>query len=157
MGMPEFKDSKQEILEYIEKHKGELVLSHHEAVRLVGFDEDEDDYYYVVHSLKSGKYLESCVGSLCPLKGFLPDEEYDKLVRVFDLNIEFALQKQKIEYLETALENLKKQGLSVGYVYLDPLIGTVDSTVFETYKEAKEILGDTNYRIVPVIDYMGED
>jgi len=160
MDTSEFKDPKPEILEFIEKHKGELLLDFHEVVRLVGFDEDEDDYYYVLHSLRSGKYLESCVGSLCPLKGFIPDKEYNELVRVFDLNIGFALQKQKIEYLDTALENLKKQDLKVGYVFLDPLIGTVDSTVFDSYEEAETILRgnkDRNIRIVPIIDYEGED
>lgn len=164
MDASEFKDSKPEILEFIEKHKGELLLDFHEVVRLVGFEDiEDDDYYYVLHSLRSGKYLESCVGSLCPLKGFLPDKEYDELVHVFDLNIEFALQKQKIEYLETALENLKKQGLSVGYVFLDSMIGTVDSTIFDSYKEAEMILRLSNYendqrKIVPIIiNYEGDE
>jgi len=160
VNISKFKDPKPEILEFIEKHKGELLLNFDKVVRLIGFNEDEDDYYYVLHSLISGKYLESCVGSLCPLKGFLPDKEYDELVHFFDLNIERALQKQKIEYLETALENLKEQGFSVGYVFLDPLIGTVDSMVFESYEDAERILkrnNDMNERIVPIIDYEGED
>jgi hypothetical protein len=160
MDASEIKDSKPRILEFIEKHKGELLLDFHEVVRLVGFDEDDQDYYYVLHSLKSGKYLESCVGALYPLKGVLPEKEYDCLVSIFDLNIKFALHKQKIEYLETALENLKKQGLSVGYVYLDPIIGTVDSTIFDTYEDAERVLNrnkDIDVRIVPIIDYEGDE
>ena len=91
-----FKDPKPEILEFVEKHKGELVLDLHEVVKLVGFEDIEnDDYYYVCLSLIKGKYLESCVGNLYPLKGVLPDNEYDELIRVFDLNIEQTLQSQK--------------------------------------------------------------
>jgi hypothetical protein len=160
MGTSEFKDPKPEILEFIEKHKGELLLNSHEVVKLIGFDEDEDDYYYVLHSLINGKYLESCVGALYPLKGVLPNKEYDCLVNIFNINIGFKLQKQKIEYLTKSLENLKKQGLSVGYVLLDHLIGTVDSTVFDTYEDAERVLKgykDINVRIVPIIDYEGED
>lgn len=161
--MSEFKDPKPEILEFVEKHKGELLLDSCEVVRLVGFEDvEDDDYYYVVHSLRSGKFLTSCVGALYPLKGVLPDKEYEELVRVFDLNIKQALYRQKMEYLEKSLENLKKQGLDVGYVFLDPSIGTVDSTVFDSYEDADKILKRSNYdndkrRIVPIIDCYEEE
>ena len=163
MEASEIKDSKPEILNFVEEHKGELLLSFTEVVKLIGFEDvEDDDYYYVCQSLREGKTLISCVGSLYPLKGKLPDEEYEYLVHFFDMNIEFSLKKQKMEYLNKALEDLKKNGLYVGYVFLDLDIGTVDSQVFDSFEEADEILkmsksDNDSKRIVPIIDYERDD
>jgi len=89
------KDPKKEIVEFIEEHKGELLLDFTTVVKLVGFFEDENDYYYECISLNKGVYYKSCVGAFYTLKGVLPDKEYDYLVHFFGLNVDFALQAQR--------------------------------------------------------------
>lgn len=69
-------------------HKNELVLMGLEIVRLTGvIAEDEDDYYWVIENLRNLR-IEwwSCVGGFTPLKPYLPEEEYEKLERQFNLN-----------------------------------------------------------------------
>ena len=73
---------------FVEAHRGELVLNCFEVVRLDGLlDEPDDDYYYIL-SGKDGKHYSSCVGRPILLKGFLASEDYNKLERVFNLNID---------------------------------------------------------------------
>jgi hypothetical protein len=56
-----------------------------DVVKLVGFEEDERDYYYTVYC-KSGKSCISCVGKLIPLKGSISDADYKGMVHGWDLN-----------------------------------------------------------------------
>jgi hypothetical protein len=69
------------------KHTGELMLDYFEVVRFEGIDEDDDDFYYRVVSTTKGEYKTSCVGKLFPLKGFLPEEDYNSLEAVFNMNL----------------------------------------------------------------------
>jgi len=80
--MTTFKELKKELKPY----KNTLVIGHfNEVVRLVGVNEDEDDYYWIYDS-KEGKSYESCVGGWVALKGVIPDEDYERLLRVWNLN-----------------------------------------------------------------------
>lgn len=88
--------SKVDILQFVEKHKGELVIDGIEAVRLISFKKDRDDYYYEVQSLRRGRYWTSCVGRLIPLKGCISDKEYDCIEHLFNLNIGWSLERQKL-------------------------------------------------------------
>jgi len=80
-------DNYKRIIKEIRKHRGELVLDIFEVVRLEGFHEDEDDYYYVFKSLYRGRFYSSCVGEFVPLKGRLSKKEYKELERVWELNV----------------------------------------------------------------------
>lgn len=79
-------DTKEEILKEIENHKNELVLNFFEVVKLIGFCEGEEDYYYEVLSLKTGKTYLSCVGKLIWLKNVISNEDYNMLEHIFKLN-----------------------------------------------------------------------
>ncbi len=70
----------------VKKYKGQLVLDLFEVVRLLDFAEDESDYYYVVYNLKTGKEWCSFVGDFIPLKGYIPEKKYYRLLRIFKLN-----------------------------------------------------------------------
>jgi len=78
--------NKEKILKVIKQHKGELVLDLFKVVRLKGFYETEEDYYYVYEQIPGETFYSSCVGSFIPLKGKIDKEHYDELVRVFGLN-----------------------------------------------------------------------
>lgn len=69
----------------LEPYKNTLVLDYFNVVRLVDVIDGEDDYYWV-YDTKNGIVHSTCVGSWIPLKGFLPDNEYIELVRVWNLN-----------------------------------------------------------------------
>ena len=88
MSDPITDENKKRILKFVEQHKNELVLDLFEVVRLLGFYEDEDDYYYKVQSTgTTGVYFTSCVGRLYPLKGALSENEYNTINQIFNMNI----------------------------------------------------------------------
>ena len=97
--MDEHKDPKPDILAFVEKHMNEVVLDDMEVAKLVGFAEDEDDYYYKFVKLGSGLIWSSAVGQPIPLKGTLSEEDYERVYRLFHLNAPMHLTYQ--------LENLK--------------------------------------------------
>jgi hypothetical protein len=79
----------------IQLHKGELVIDGHKIVRLDDVVDGDDDYYWVYNDwvgLKgiveknTGVYLSSCVGQHTLLKGFIPDDEYKRIVYQWNLN-----------------------------------------------------------------------
>jgi hypothetical protein len=69
----------------LEPYKDTLVLDLFKVVRLVDVVEDEDDYYWVFDS-ENGIYHSSCVGMWSPLKGILNNNEYKRLVDIWNLN-----------------------------------------------------------------------
>jgi len=69
----------------LEPFRNTLVLEYFNVVRLVDVIESKDDYYWVYDGDK-GLILSSCVGGWFPLKGFIRQEDYDRLVRVWNLN-----------------------------------------------------------------------
>ncbi len=70
----------------VEPYKNTLVLDgYHTLARLVGVMEGDHDFYYVVDRGEGLKYY-SCVGTFIPLKGFIKDEHYNRLVYSWNLN-----------------------------------------------------------------------
>lgn len=70
----------------VEPYKNTLVIDDFSrVVRLVDVIDGDDDYYWVYDSEK-GIYYSSCVGGWTPLKGFIEQENYDRLVRIWNLN-----------------------------------------------------------------------
>lgn len=69
----------------LKPYQNTLVIDGFEIVRLVDVIDGGDDYYWVYDSHK-GIYWSTCVGGWIPLKGFIDQEKYDNLVRVWNLN-----------------------------------------------------------------------
>lgn len=69
------------------------IIGNSDLVRLIGFHEDERDYYYHIlymngrnrGSDKNNAYF-TMVGSFLSLKGLIPDYDYTSLDNVFSLN-----------------------------------------------------------------------
>lgn len=71
---------------HLEPYKNTLVINElNRVVRLVDVIETEIDFYWVYDTTK-GFVQDSCVGSWIPLKGFLRDNDYKKLVYEWNLN-----------------------------------------------------------------------
>ena len=71
--------------------RNEIVLDTFETYRLLGWtDQFEEDYYWVIltRRMNVGIALElySCVGGFVRLKYYIPNEEYDKIERGWNLN-----------------------------------------------------------------------
>jgi hypothetical protein len=76
-----------ELAEEYQPYYGTLVIDSLDKIsELIEIVEEPDDYYYRLFSIEHGIYLSSCVGWIYPLKGRLPDREYQSLRNVFDLN-----------------------------------------------------------------------
>jgi len=75
----------EDLKKELEPYRNTLVLDYFELVRLVDVIDGEDDYYWV-YDTKKGIVHSSCVGGWIPLKGKIEDENYDGLVRVWNLN-----------------------------------------------------------------------
>lgn len=54
--------------------------------RLVGVQETEEDFYYVVRAMGKGEVLASAVGHCVSLKGHYPQAAYNRLNNVLTLN-----------------------------------------------------------------------
>lgn len=71
----------------LEPFKNTLVIdAPNEVVRLVDVIEEEDDYFWVYERLFDGICHSSCVMKWIPLKGYLPEEEYIRMVEMWNLN-----------------------------------------------------------------------
>ena len=81
--------SRDSIIAKINKNKGDLVLDLFTMVRLDGFVEDDEDYYYVYTKSNGEEYWSSCVMTFITLRGKLPDKEYKCLVDIFERNVKF--------------------------------------------------------------------
>ena len=75
------------ILEEYEKYKGQFVITdwQWQIHRLIGIGDDGSDWYYITFDGRKIHWC-SCVGSIIPLKGYLKDEDYDRIVRSAKLN-----------------------------------------------------------------------
>lgn len=77
-----------ELKKELEPYKNTLVLCDLDGVyRLddVIFDSIEEDFYWVMDS-KLGIFHLSCVLGWIPLKGYIKQNEYDRLVNIWNLN-----------------------------------------------------------------------
>ena len=91
--------SKKHFENRVKKHLGELVLDLFKVVRLEGFYDGADDYYYIYRDIdrgmNKGRYYSTCCCSFVPLKGKIKKAEYKNLVRVFNLNIHESVRGNK--------------------------------------------------------------
>lgn len=74
------------ILEEFENLKGQFVITESQLIeRFVAIGEDEWDYYYITYN---GRKLtwNTCVGRIIPLKGYLREKDYERLVYIAKLN-----------------------------------------------------------------------
>lgn len=67
---------------------GTLVIdmSSMKVVSLVGLDEDVDDYYWVFDVDRDKRNFVSCCLGFTPLKGVIPDKDYEYLKNMWNLN-----------------------------------------------------------------------
>jgi len=80
--MNTFEKLKRELAPY----KNTLVIDdNYKVTRLVDIVDGGEDYYWVVDDMKRLIH-QSCVGGWIPLKGFIREEEYNRLVRRWNLN-----------------------------------------------------------------------
>lgn len=79
--MADLKSLQEELLPY----KNTLVLNHFEVVKLVDVIDGQDDYYWVYDTIH-GIIHSTCVGGWIPLKGVLPEKDYDYILRIWNLN-----------------------------------------------------------------------
>ncbi len=75
----------EELQQELEPYKNTLVLSYFKVVRLVDVIDGDYDYYWV-YDTEKGIVHHSCVGGWTPLKGHIPNEDYKRLVSVWNLN-----------------------------------------------------------------------
>lgn len=80
-------DQKPEILKEIEEHRHELCLYLMDLYELIGFHEDDDDYYYEVINIQGQKQYLSCVGGFIYLKEKLSADEYHGMEMLWKLNV----------------------------------------------------------------------
>lgn len=79
-------DNKTLILEEFEKYKGQFVIPDNWKVeRLVAVSEDEWDYYWVTYNGRDLSF-HTCVGGFIPLKNYIENEDYNRLVYQAKLN-----------------------------------------------------------------------
>ena len=69
----------------LEPYKNTLVIDNFQIVRLVDVVDGKNDYYWVYDGYR-GEYWSSCVMDFIPLKGFIDDKKYSRLVNVWNLN-----------------------------------------------------------------------
>jgi len=76
----------------LEPFRNTLVIDDFDTVvRLVDVIDGEDDYYWVYDGRissygRKGIYHSTCVGGWIPLKGFVEQEKYERMVRIWNLN-----------------------------------------------------------------------
>ena len=75
----------EELQQELEPYKNTLVLSYFKVVRLVDVIDGDYDYYWV-YDTEKGIVHHSCVGGWTPLKGHIQNEDYKRLVSVWNLN-----------------------------------------------------------------------
>ena len=81
-------ENKKIIEKKVNEHRGELVITQTNTIgMLLGWTEDEEDYYYVIwDDFRSDIILYSCVGRFTPLKGKIDDSMYKYFEDSWKLN-----------------------------------------------------------------------
>lgn len=70
----------------LSSYKNTLVIDGNKVVRLVDVVDGEEDFYWVFDNRSKGIYWSSCVGGWIPLKGFISEKDYTRLVHQWNLN-----------------------------------------------------------------------
>lgn len=79
--MPTFKKHKQEIKPYLNT----LVLLDFKVVKLIKAINHSEDIFNEFE-VNGSKLLATCLIGFIPLKGILPESQYNELVRIWNLN-----------------------------------------------------------------------
>lgn len=74
------------ILDFIEEHKNEIVLFLDDVVQIIGFYEDNDDYYYDCIDSHGNLFHHSCVFTPIILKNKIDQLDYEYLENFFKMN-----------------------------------------------------------------------
>lgn len=77
---------KKSMQKEVEEHRGELCFDVLDLVELVVFGEDDEDFYYVVRTLKGRIYWSSGVMTPIWLKSQLREGDYNSLKYWWDMN-----------------------------------------------------------------------
>lgn len=106
-------DNLKIILSEFDKLKGQFIITSMNNVRrLVAIGEDKYDYYYIIWNGKKFKWY-SCACTIIPLKGYLKNEDYEKLINLSKLNdIDQTLESENFsliikEYINNFSEDEK--------------------------------------------------
>lgn len=83
------------INEFVNKYNNTLVLDYTNVRVLRGWYDGEDDYYWVLQDLKGNTIQSSCVCEIIALKGYIPEDSYNRLKNMFQCNLD--LLNKKIE------------------------------------------------------------
>ncbi len=78
----------QDLKKILEPYKNTLVIDNYVVKRLVSVEESEEDYYWVYDSIYDGITKSSCCGIFTPLKGVLSSDQYQKLVNIWNYNVD---------------------------------------------------------------------
>lgn len=89
--------------------KGQMVIVENAKVmRFIGLADDEYDYYYVLYDGRK-IILYSCVGSIIPLKNYIKDNDYAKILYIAKLNhVDQMMLNSKLDISDDDIENYKK-------------------------------------------------
>ena len=87
---------KKDIENRVNNYKDTLVLFCLEMVKLKSFGEDEFDFYYVYETLTDGEFESSAVLDFIPLIEFLPENEYESIQNMWDLNYQKVKKEKSI-------------------------------------------------------------
>ena len=82
--------SEQNLLKLLKLVKGNLndivITDSYDLKRLIGLEDDGDDYYYVYKSLHGIISYDSCVGGFLPMKNKYSKKIYKSIDNTFKLN-----------------------------------------------------------------------
>lgn len=79
-------DNYTSITNKFKKHKGEFVITESRDIqRLIAIGTDDTDYYYIYWDGRKVTW-STCCGRFIPLKGYIPDEDYNRFIAVEKLN-----------------------------------------------------------------------
>jgi len=88
----------------IEEIRGQIMLDDFETVRVMGWTEDEEDVYWVICSKRNKIMLYTACLGFIKLKGYIPDEKYEKIEKVWGYN--------KLSY-ENCLDIVKSRNIDL--------------------------------------------
>jgi len=74
------------IKEFKRYHNHICISNFTDMYRLIGLEEAEEDYYYILMTLQGNLVISSCVGNLYSLKDYLPQGLYEKTDNIFNIN-----------------------------------------------------------------------
>lgn len=108
-------------LEIIKKEfdelKGQLVLVDFEVKRFIGIVEDEWDYYYCLYDGRK-LVLHSILIRMTPLKGVIPQADYEEMVRICKLN----------HYDQPTIYNVREDMTNFNQEHKDSLLSNWDES-----------------------------